>query len=154
MLHAVESSTICFLQIIQQLQDELAALRREQEGRKAAEAAEEKRAVVAANRREYVWPFGKRHAWYVNSYLSSQKKTKNDGCPTRQDGGREGEGPVEVKGEVEGGGEGEVYCMYSTIMITSSKNQRWLGVVTHSRLISSTPIYGPLINIWLAIRLA
>ena len=52
-VHAVESSTICFLQIIQQLQDELAAFRWEQEERKAAEAAEEeKRAAVAAKRRE------------------------------------------------------------------------------------------------------
>ena len=29
-----------------------------------------------------------------------------------------------------------------------------LGEVTHNRLISSTPIYGPLIIIWLSIRLA
>ena len=52
-LHAVESSAICFLQIIQQLQDKLTALCREWEERKAAEAAEEeKRAAVAAKRRE------------------------------------------------------------------------------------------------------
>ena len=50
-LHAVESSAICFLQIIQQLQDELATLRREQKERKAAETAEEKRAAVAAEAR-------------------------------------------------------------------------------------------------------
>ena len=38
-LHAVEFSAICFLQRIQQLENELATLRREREEGKAAEAA-------------------------------------------------------------------------------------------------------------------
>ena len=50
----------------------------------------------------------------------------------------EGEG----EGEVEGGGEEEVDCTSSTTMILSTKNWRWLGVVTRNRLISSTPLYG------------
>ena len=46
-LYAVESRTICLLQIIQQLRDELAALHQEQEERKTAE---EKRATGVAKR--------------------------------------------------------------------------------------------------------
>ena len=154
-LHAVESSAICFLQIIQQLQDELATLRWEQKERKAAEAAEEeKRAAVAAEARVSlaIW----KATCLVCKQLSFHTEKKKERRLARQarqrERGREGERLVEVEGEgegeVEGGGEGKVDCRSSTIMILCTKNQRWLGVVTRNRLISSTPIYGPLITIY------
>ena len=63
----------------------------------------------------------------------------------------EGEG----EGEMVGGGEGEVERKFSTLFNTISlsyKNQSWLGEVTCNWLISSTPIYGPLITIPMSIR--
>ena len=125
----------------QQLQDELATLHREHNERKVAEAAEEeKRAAVAAEVRVSlaIW----KETCLVCKQLSfrSEKKKRRLASQARQkERGRDGEGLVEVEGEgegeVEGGGEGKVDCTSSTIMILSTKNQRWLGVVTRNRSI-------------------
>ena len=158
-VHAVEFSAICFLQSIQNLEHQLATLHREQEERKAAEVAEEESKAMGVGKGEEervslaIW---KATCLVCKQQSFHTEETRHGSWPVRRDGRREGEGSGEVEGEWEGeveGGEveGKLHVHCTSSIILSSKNQKWSQEVIRNRLISSTPIYGPLIIIRLAI---